>query len=202
MTTNDSSKDIEHFNHWSQTYDDSWIQHYANRVHAEMLDAASKEIAGPNTLLDVGCGTGKLLRKARTLYPSAQLIGIDPAEGMVTIARSQLPAATIYLGSAESLPLADSSVDVVFSSLSFHHWSDQRGALREIHRVLRPGGCFCLADIRMPVWLAKFVRHINVKSPAATDQLFVEAGLPVRYQHRTFTRFILLTVGVKRSGKA
>jgi ubiquinone/menaquinone biosynthesis C-methylase UbiE len=101
------------------------------------------------------------------------------------------------LGAAESLPLSDSSVDVVLSSISFHHWSDQIAALREIIRVLRPGGCFCLADISMPVWLAKFIQHIKVKSPAATSQFFEEAGLQVKIQHRTFTRFVWLTLGIK-----
>ena len=199
MATNDSKKDIENFNRWSRTYDDSWIQRYADRVHAEMLNVVTNEIAAPNTILDVGCGTGRLLRKALALYPSAQLFGIDPAEGMVEIARGQVPSATIYLAAAESLPLADSSVDVVLSSISFHHWSDQLAALREISRVLRSGGCFCLADISMPLWLAKLLRHSKVKSSAAMSQFFDEAGLPVKVQHRTFTRFILLTLGIKGS---
>jgi ubiquinone/menaquinone biosynthesis C-methylase UbiE len=168
-------------------------------VHAEMLDVVTNEIAAPNTLLDVGCGTGQLLHKAHALYQSAQLFGIDPAEGMVELARGKVPSATIYLGVSESLPMADSSVDVVVSSISFHHWSDQLAALREISRVLRPGGCFCLADISMPEWIAKLIRHSKVKSPEATSQLFDEAGLPVNVQHRTFTRFIWLTLGVKRS---
>ena len=199
MATNDSKKDIENFNRWSRTYDDSWIQRYADRVHAEMLNVVTNEIAAPNTILDVGCGTGRLLRKALALYPSAQLFGIDPAEGMVEIARGQVPSATIYLAAAESLPLADSSVDVVLSSISFHHWSDQLAALREISRVLRSGGCFCLADISMPLWLAKLLRHSKVKSSAAMSQFFDEAGLPVKVQHRTFTHFILLTLGIKGS---
>jgi ubiquinone/menaquinone biosynthesis C-methylase UbiE len=197
MTSNDIKKDIEHFNRWSRTYDESWIQRYAIRVHAEMIDAATDEIATPKTVLDIGCGTGRLLQKAHAIYPSAQLYGIDPAEGMVELARGRIPSATIYLGAAESLPLSDSSVDVVLSSISFHHWSDQIAALREIIRVLRPGGCFCLADISMPVWLAKFIQHIKVKSPAATSQFFEEAGLQVKIQHRTFTRFVWLTLGIK-----
>lgn len=197
MTNKHSKKDIDHFNHWSRTYDDSWIQRYAGRVHAEMLDVVTGEIAAPKTILDIGCGTGKLLEKARSLHPSAQLIGIDPAEGMVELARGRLPSATIYLGVAESLPLADSSVDVVLSSISFHHWSDQLAALREIKRVLRSGGCFCLGDISMPAWLAKLFRHAGLRSPAATRRIFEKAGLAVNVQRRTFTRFIWLTLGVK-----
>jgi ubiquinone/menaquinone biosynthesis C-methylase UbiE len=199
MTSNNRNKDVDDFNRWSQTYDHSWIQPYADRVHKEMLDVVAMEIATPNTVLDVGCGTGRLLSKVQALYPSAQLFGVDPAEGMVAIARSQVPSATIHLTGAESLPLADSSVDVVLSSISFHHWTNQLAALREISRVLRPGGCFCLADISIPEWLAKLLRRSKVKSPAAVSQFFNGAGLPVKIQHRTFTRFVFLTLGIKGS---
>ena len=153
METNDSRKDVEHFNRWSHTYDESWIQRYAERVHTEMLNVVTSETAAPGAVLDVGCGTGRLLRKVRAVYPSAQLFGIDPAEGMVEVARRQIESATIYLAAAESLPLADSSVDIVLSSISFHHWTDQLTGLREIRRVLRPGGRLCLADISIPAWL-------------------------------------------------
>lgn len=51
-----------------------------------------------------------------------------------------MPEATFYVGMAESIPLPGNSVDLVFSTLSFHHWSDQMKGLREIVRVLRPGG--------------------------------------------------------------
>jgi ubiquinone/menaquinone biosynthesis C-methylase UbiE len=196
MITGDSNKDIEHFNRWSRTYDDSWIQRYANRVHVEMLDVVTKEVGVPNNILDIGCGTGQLLHKAFALYPSAQLFGIDPAEGMIEFARNRLPSATFYLGTAGSLPMTDSSVDVVLSSISFHHWGDQPAALREISRVLLPGGCFCLADMSMPIWLAKLTRHSKVMSHVATRQLFDEAGFAVKVQHRTFTRFVWLTLGI------
>ena len=199
METNDSRKDVEHFNRWSHTYDESWIQRYAERVHTEMLNVVTSETAAPGAVLDVGCGTGRLLRKVRAVYPSAQLFGIDPAEGMVEVARRQIESATIYLAAAESLPLADSSVDIVLSSISFHHWTDQLTGLREIRRVLRPGGTLCLADISIPAWLAKLFRHSRIKSAAAMGQDFNEAGLPVKFQHRTSTRFVLLTLGVKGS---
>jgi len=201
MTTTDNAKDIEHFNRWSRTYDASWVQRYTDRFHPEMLTVVANEINAPKAVLDVGCGTGKLLDKVHALWPSAQLLGVDPAEGMVEVARSRLPSATIYLAAAESLPLADSSVDVVLSSISFHHWSDQLGALKEIRRVLRAGGCFCLADISAPSWLAKLLRHSKVKSLATTSQFFDEAGFTVKVQHRTFTRFVFLTLGVKESRK-
>ena len=45
MASNDNNKDVEYFNRWSQTYDDSWIQRYADRVHSEMLELVANEIA-------------------------------------------------------------------------------------------------------------------------------------------------------------
>ena len=101
-------KDAAHFTRWSQTYDDSWIQRYIARVHQEMLEAAAKEVAHPREVLDIGCGTGQLLKKAASLWPSSQIIGVDPSEGMLEVARTRLPSATFLLAGAESLPLADS----------------------------------------------------------------------------------------------
>lgn len=199
MSSTKGNKDVESFNRWSRTYDDSWIQRYADRVHGEMLDVVAREVGAPTTILDVGCGTGRLLSKVHTLFPSAQLVGIDPADGMVAIARNRLPSAAIHVGVAESLPLEDSSVDVVLSSISFHHWSDQPGAVKEIRRVLRSGGCFCLADIAVPEWLAHFVRRIKINSPAGVSDIFNAAGLPVKLQHHTGTRLVVLTLGVKAS---
>ena len=199
MSVENNQKEIEHFNRWSRTYDRSWIQHFAVPVHRDMLDVAANTLSAPKSILDIGCGTGQLLIKAAARWPSAILTGVDPAEGMVEIARSQAQGATIHLGDAESLPLADSSVDVVFSSISFHHWPDQPKALREIARVLRPTGCLCIADMTMPSWLAIAIRHVKVKGPAAMVRLFTEAGLTVRLQRRSSTVFVLLTLGVKMS---
>jgi ubiquinone/menaquinone biosynthesis C-methylase UbiE len=70
------------------------------------------------SILDIGCGTGRLLRKAQERWPKARLFGVDPAEGMIEKARQLLPEARLYVGMAESLPLPDDSVDVVLSTSS------------------------------------------------------------------------------------
>ena len=201
MSTDTKINEIDHFNEWSRKYDRSWIQHYARPIHQDMLDAASGLVAAPQTILDVGCGTGQLLMKAAARWPSARCIGVDPSPGMVAIAQSQARGATIHLGNAESVPVESSSADIVFSSISFHHWSDQSKGLREIARVLRPHGCLCLADLTMPHWLAGIIRHVNIKEPSDMIRLFTEAGFRVTLQRRTFTRFALLTLGVKDSGR-
>ncbi|WP_424030304.1 class I SAM-dependent methyltransferase [Methanoregula sp.] len=141
------SGDVEKFNCWSSTYEDSGFQYlYFDQIHKGVLSLVNVKSA-PGDIVDVGCGTGRLLRKIRERWPYARPIGIDPAEGMVKKARQMMPDSTFIVCPAKSIPLPDTSVDLVFSTTSFHHWSDQLQGIREIRRVLRPGGQFFLADM-------------------------------------------------------
>jgi ubiquinone/menaquinone biosynthesis C-methylase UbiE len=192
------SKDVQHFDRWSSTYERSRLQTFIfDRAHAAVLDAAAGGVA-PDTVLDVGCGTGRLLRAAAVRWPETRLLGVDPAEGMVRVARELTPAATFYVASAEALPLADASVDLVTSTLSFHHWHDQAAGLREIARVLGPGGRFILVDVSAPAWLARLFGNPRARNRPQRQALFAQAGLRVVAQqpiHTRFVHFVLLTVG-------
>ncbi len=91
---------------------------------------------------DVGCGTGALLAllSARSV-PGAQLTGVDLVPAMLRIARAKLPGAVrLVAGDAGGLLFDDRTFDVVVSSSSLHLWSDASRALRDIARVLVPGG--------------------------------------------------------------
>jgi SAM-dependent methyltransferase len=90
----------------------------------------------PHTrIADIGCGTGKFTR----LITHANVIGIEPLEGMRTTFHELLPEVPIVAGLAEALPLADASLDVAAFASAFH-WLDHARALPELHRVLHPGG--------------------------------------------------------------
>lgn len=65
-------------------------------------------------------------------WPEAHLAGVDPAQGMLEVARHLTPEARFYLGSGEALPLEDASVDLALSTISFHHWQDQAAGVREV----------------------------------------------------------------------
>lgn len=96
------------------------------------LDVTSQE-----TIVDLGCGTGKL---TRLLKPTgARLIGVEPLPAMRTTFRQQCPDIPLVTGVAERLPLRTSSCDAVTCASAFH-WFDHDLALPEIHRVLRAGG--------------------------------------------------------------
>ena len=99
------------------------------------------------TVLDAGCGTGFWTQ--RLAEKAERVIGLDLAQGMLAFAQQHHAADNIYFcgGDLEHLPLADNSIDVVYSSLAVQ-WCDSLSVLlAEWHRVLKPGGQICLATL-------------------------------------------------------
>jgi SAM-dependent methyltransferase len=97
-------------------------------------------------VLDVACGTGVLAREvaART-GATGSVVGLDANPGMLAVARRLAPALEWREGAAESLPCADGSFDCVVSQFALMFFADRRRALREMVRVLRPGGRLAVA---------------------------------------------------------
>ena len=116
---------------------------------------------------------------------------------MIEMAKRLTPNATFSPGMAEALPLQDASVDLALSTTSFHHWQDQAAGIREIARVLRPGGYFILVDACFPDWLVRVFRLKRFHSPAQLRTLFIQAGLHVQAQQTLAWRRWLATVGKK-----
>jgi len=148
-----------------------------------MLNLVEKEkrAESPHDIIDVGCGTGRLLRAASRRWPQAHLFGVDPAERMISEAERLSPNVTFRVGPAELLPLPDQAADLIVSSLSFHHWHDQSKGLQEISRVLRPGGLLCLADL----------------TSSRVQELIHGVGLKVVRHQRLWSRFVLITLAQK-----
>jgi ubiquinone/menaquinone biosynthesis C-methylase UbiE len=194
MVDRGTQRDVVHFDRWAEKYEHSSLQRFIGRVHDAMLEMVAAEGPSPARVLDVGCGTGRLLRKVGERWPGAQLIGIDPAEGMIAAARQLAPEITFTVAPAESIPVQAGSIDVAFSALSQHHWADQLQGLREVARTLGPGGILCLADLTMPRWISRLLRS-RVRSPAAIRRLMAQAGFEIDRQRRMLARVILIVTG-------
>jgi len=199
MKSKHRAHDVERFDHWGATYERSWMQRRLfDAVHSAVLRQAESRFK-PASVLDIGCGSGRLLRKVHDYWPEAHLSGVDPAQGMLEVARQLTPEVRFSMGSAEALPLSDASVDLAFSTISFHHWQDQAAGLREVARVLRPGGSFLLADFILPAWFAWLLPRARFHSAARVRALFEQAGLEVETQPAPVSRLVRLTIGTRAS---
>lgn len=108
-----------------------WMSVIASRVGERSI----------HRILDLGCGTGRFSQALATEF-DADVIAIDPSQKMLAIARGKPhePRVRYEVGRAESIALESDSVDMVFTSMTFHHFSDRALAARECRRVLRDGG--------------------------------------------------------------
>ena len=127
---------------------------------------------GAKTVLDLGAGTGKLTRAlaARGL----EVFAVDPSANMLDQLRAAIPSATVSVGTAEDIPLADASVDAIVVGQAWH-WVDQDAALPSVARVLRPGGTLGLVwnirDDRVP-WVQRLTQVMH----QAEGEIFMETG--------------------------
>lgn len=105
-----------------------------------------------NRALDIGCGTGTFAVSLKQRSPDVEVVGLDPDPKALARARrkAEVASAPVHFdqGFADALDYPDASFNVVFSSFMFHHLesSNREKTLREVRRVLKPGGMFCLLD--------------------------------------------------------
>lgn len=197
----DVERDRRHFDHWAPRYDRSLLQPVLfSPTHVSVLNAATEAGLRPGDVLDLGCGTGRLLERAAEKWPDARLIGVDLSSQMIAEARRKHAGDSRFrfeVGDAAALPLEAASVDAVFSTISFHHWGDQLGGVREVARVLRSGGLFVLADIQPPLLLRPVMKRFHASG--SRRRLFDIGGLEVIEQHRPLRmgRQVLITAGRK-----
>jgi SAM-dependent methyltransferase len=199
----------------------AWTPSYGNNAAENYQKYFVPVIGGPIALdlvneaglrpgervLDVGCGTGTIARlAAERVGPNGRVSALDVNAAMLSVARS-LPSANPikwYETAAESVPLPDNSFDVVFCGISLQFFADKTAALREMRRVLKPGGRAYISTPMPNAFLERFdgaiARHVSeeasafvhavysVNDPREMESLLLGAGfspVTVRAQSRT-----------------
>jgi SAM-dependent methyltransferase len=138
----------------------------------KLLDQVIAELAfGPEAdALDLGAGTGKLTRELVPRF--ARVVAVEPDDAMRAVLEEVVPGAEALAGRGESIPLADASVDAVFSAEAFH-WFAKDESVAEIARVLRPRGALVIFW-NIPVEFA----HVGEEAEAVIDEAFERGGVP------------------------
>ena len=165
----------------NRTYYDDFAGWYENERHGgyhALIDELQVEVARPlavdKDILELGCGTGMILKELDPVAHSA--IGIDISPGMLKQAQER--GLNVVVGSATALPFADDSFDMVCSFKVLAHIEEIERAMSEVHRVLRPGGVAAL-EFYNKRSLRTLIKHI--KSPSAVSEVTNDEDVFTRY---------------------
>jgi ubiquinone/menaquinone biosynthesis C-methylase UbiE len=191
------------FNQWAPSYDCLWTTVFYQAIHQRLLEYV--ELPDRPNVLDLGCGTGKLLDRLATQFPQLRGTGLDFSETMLQMARSRSRYSdrlTFVSGDVTALPCDSDRFDAVFSTISFLHYPNPQAVCAEIERVLRRQGRFYLADFTLPRCqsgsrkLPVSPDGIVLYSQEARSQLGQAAGLTCT-GHYYLLGLVLLTVFVR-----
>ncbi|HEY9763614.1 MAG TPA: methyltransferase domain-containing protein [Trichocoleus sp.] len=134
----------EEYSRLAPMYDRRW----ASYINSTIQETINRLAINPHErVLDLGCGTGTLIRRLMDLTPEALFFGLDPSAEMLDIAKQKLPnSVELCVGSADSLPFLNESFDVVISTNAFHYFRNPSQAIQEAKRVLKPNGRLVITD--------------------------------------------------------
>jgi ubiquinone/menaquinone biosynthesis C-methylase UbiE len=124
-------------------YDERWAGYLAETTRRTL---AHIRLAPAEILLDVGSGTGVMLREAADRFPGSVLVGVDLSLAMLQAARHAGTRHGLLAADAARLPVATGTCDVVVTASSLHFWPDPASGVRELARVVRPGGTLVVTD--------------------------------------------------------
>ena len=166
----------EYFNMISDQYDDAYHlkRGSMNSSYDDIILYVRRKAA--TSILDVGCGTGELLRILSEIVPDAQLYGLDISEKMLEIAEKKLAGrARFILGDSSTIPLKPESCDVVCCNHSFHHYPKPLQVLEEFRRVLKADGILLIGENHLPLFeRVKRNVYYALKGPCGDVKVYSE----------------------------
>lgn len=194
-------QNIKFFNLWAKFYDYGPVSWWLQWMQKKALNQAA--VNPKAKIIDIGCGTGKGLELLKQ-KGFTKLYGADISPEMLKKANQRLKqTAVLKQASVEKLPFKNNTFDIATNTEAFHHFPNPEKAIKEIHRALKQGGLFYLADINFYSktihWLFKKLEpgHVKIYSKKEFTQLFKQAGFEIIEQKR-ISLFAILTVGKKK----
>jgi ubiquinone/menaquinone biosynthesis C-methylase UbiE len=199
-------RDVAAFGERAPGYEDGWLGKLHHDIADRTADLALSRCPAPRRILDVGCGTGYLLRQLAARVPAAaELAGLDAAPAMIETAREMAGMAArdgrlrFTAGVAEQLPYPGEAFDLVVSTTSFDHWADQQAGLTECARVLAPAGQLVLVD-QFSAWLSPTLllgRRGKARTKLRATRLLAAAGFRSPQWHHIYAGIIQAVTATK-----
>lgn len=136
----------------------SYDEGFEGKASKRFYDLLQKEIVLDEGMrvLDVGCGTGALLKRLCGKH-DIDAHGIDAEAEMIAVAKRRCPDCSFLVSPCEKIPFADESFDVLTACMAYHHFADKKGFAREAARVLKHGGVLYIADPKFPFAVRKTI---------------------------------------------
>jgi ubiquinone/menaquinone biosynthesis C-methylase UbiE len=161
--------------------DDHW---WYRNTRALMADALAPWLGRGQTILDAGCGPGG---NSAWLARHGRVVGVDVAPEALSFARDRRRALAPVLASIDALPFADRCFDVVVGVTVVYTVEDDVGAVRELARVLRPGGALLLLEPAFSVLRRAHDATVHtVRRYRRADLVGIAAGAGLRVVHSTY----------------
>lgn len=197
---------------WNE-HADWWIDGFTGGVDPEyeeqIIPLILGETQGSRCVLDIGCGEGQISRRLAAVDASRRVVGVDPTPRQIEVARERGGNVEYSVASVGSLPFVDGEFDTVVTCLVFEHVDDLEGAVREVARVLAPGGRFVFL-LNHPLLQTPNSGWIDDQILDPPEQYWrigeyltekvsieeVEPGVRVRFVHRPLGRYLNALAGV------
>jgi ubiquinone/menaquinone biosynthesis C-methylase UbiE len=195
-------RDVRAFDERAATYESGRHGQLHKEISDRVVELALSCRPAPRRVLDVGCGTGYVLRRLAARLPGAsEFLGVDPAPKMIAVARSTSSDKRLSFirATAERLPADEGAYDLVVSTTSFDHWADQAAGIRECARVLAPGGALVLTDqFSNLLWpTMRGSRRGKARTRSRATRLITAAGLRDPQWHRCYAVIIQSVTSAK-----
>ncbi len=193
-------KKASFFDKWAPNYDLIFTTIFYQSLHKRLLSYLS--LPHPSYVLDLGCGTGRLLNRLAKNFPDLRGTGVDLSPEMLKEARAtnQHHPRLIYTqGNAEYLPFSDNQFDAVFNTISFLHYPNPQKVFNEVFRVLKPKGQFYLVDFARLYSVDSIPFSpggINFYSPKQREEFADNVGLTTQGHYYLLGR-VMLSIFVK-----
>jgi SAM-dependent methyltransferase len=186
-----------HAGWWQDEFTDGVDPEYEEQI----LPTVTEHLAGRARVLDIGCGEGQVARHVIATTGATSVVGVDPSDAQLVVARERAGGPGYVRGAADALPVPDGSFDAAVACLVFEHITAVDAALAEVARVLRPGGVFLfllhhpLLQVPGSGWIDDHIlgeQYWRI-GPYLTEDVSLEElapGVVLPFVHRPLSRYL------------